>query len=487
MTETQNSPFPLSQKYLDFLRYVASAEFLEGTTSAGKTTVAVPKFMFRISDYKGTKPSIISGLDLGTIEKNIINSDHGLIDVFGEYDKNNPNNSGKIEYNPTGKGKIRLPHILFHTHNGIKIIYVLGYDNKKRWKKALGGQYFGLFIDEFNIADMDYVREAFMRADYRLCTLNPDDPNKECFQQYVNKSRPVEKYKDSAPKQLLDLLNQPQKEDWTWWYFTFKDNASLTEEKLKKITESVPVGTKLYKNKILGLRGKTTGLVFVNFDRTKHCITKEKAKQFVRNENKEETIQLLPKMRVKTDESEYFIKFTAGLDTAYSSLSPDTIAMSFAGITNKGKYILLDEKVYNNAELQTPLAPSDTVRNFIDFLERNRKEWGFAKDVFIDNADQATIKEFEKFKRQFGSIYVFNNAWKAKMQIIDRINTQLGWFATDYFYVVDTCVNYINELEVYSWQEDKDSVPEDGNDHMVNSVQYSFIPYAKIIGIGDNK
>ena len=88
-----------------------------------------------------------------------------------------------------------------------------------------------LFIDEFNIADMDYVREAFMRADYRLCTLNPDDPNKECFQQYVNKSRPIEKYKDSAPKQLLDLLNQPQKEDWTWWYFTFDHNLSLTLEK----------------------------------------------------------------------------------------------------------------------------------------------------------------------------------------------------------------------------------------------------------------
>lgn len=82
MSEIQNSPFPLSPKFLDFLRYNASAEFLEGTTSAGKTTVAVPKFMFKIANYDGTKPSIISGLDLGTIEKNIINSDHGLIDVL---------------------------------------------------------------------------------------------------------------------------------------------------------------------------------------------------------------------------------------------------------------------------------------------------------------------------------------------------------------------------------------------------------------------
>lgn len=89
--EVQCKDFPLSEKYIDFLSYDASVEFLEGTTSAGKTTVAVPKFMFKIAQYLGTKPSIIAGLDLGTIEKNIINSDHGLIDVFGDYED-------KVEY-----------------------------------------------------------------------------------------------------------------------------------------------------------------------------------------------------------------------------------------------------------------------------------------------------------------------------------------------------------------------------------------------------
>ena len=31
------------------------------------------------------------------------------------------------------------PHLLFHTSGGEKTIYILGYDNKSRWKKALGG------------------------------------------------------------------------------------------------------------------------------------------------------------------------------------------------------------------------------------------------------------------------------------------------------------------------------------------------------------
>lgn len=150
---------------------------------------------------------------------------------------------------------------------------------------------------------------------------------------------------------------------------------------------------------------------------------------------------------------------------------------------------MLDEKVYNNANLDNPIAPSDTVGNYIAFLERNRAEWGFAKNVFIDSADQATITELRKHKRAHPEcLYIFNNAYK-EMKIIDRIKLQLGWmnFKEDKeiqpcFYIVETCTNYIAELERYSWKEDKDEEPEDGNDHMVNSVQYGWIPYKNKIG-----
>ena len=93
------------------------------------------------------------------------------------------------------------------------------------------------------------------------------------------------------------------------------------------------------------------------------------------------------------------------------------------------------------------------------------------------------MQEWNKYKRRNGCVYTLNNAWK-QMEIIDRINAQLGWMAYDdsaeiepCFYVVDTCTNYIAELDSYSWMEDKDNVPEDRNDHMVNSVQYAWIPY----------
>lgn len=358
-----------------------------------------------------------------------------------------------------------MPHIVLHTSKGDKIIYVLGYDNKARWKKALGGQYGCLYIDEINIADMEYVREASMRCDYLIATLNPDDPNLPIYREYINCSRPLPEWQNETPNEILNMLNEGPKPGWVHWFFSFEHNYGLSTEKIEQIKCNVPRGTKLYKNKILGLRGRATGLVFSNFERARHIKQKEWAMQFLNFDRK----------------SEHFIQFTAGLDTAYSQKSPDTIAMTFFGITSKGKCIQLDERVYNNAEIQTPIAPSDTIRNFIDFLDRNRGEWGFARTAFIDNADQATITEFQKYKRQHGCVYDFVNAWK-KTKIIDRINLVLGWLAIDCYFVLEDCKNTISEFEVYSWREDKDNTPEDGHDHCINSGQYAWLPFKNIIG-----
>lgn len=438
----------LSPKYKKFLRTTDKpVEFLEGTTYAGKTTVGAFKFLLMVARDKSTKASVIAGLDTGTVEKNIINAELGLMDIFGD----------ALEYNGAGTSDNKLPHLVYHTPNGRKIIYVLGYGDKKRWTKALGSQFYGLYIDEINIADIDFVHESTMRCDYLMGTLNPDNPALDVYKEYINKSRPLPEYKDDAPTELLNMLNEPPMPNWVWWYFSFDHNAGLTSEKREQIISSVPTGTKIYKNKILGLRGKSTGLVFSNFSRQNHVIPEEKAREFT------------------------FARFSAGLDTAYSSKSADTIAMSFIGITTDGKCILLEERVYNNAVLNTPIAPSDTVVNFIDFLERCREKWGGCRDAFIDSADQATLTEFAKHKRQNGSIYTFNGAWK-KTKIVDRISLQLGWFAKGDFLIVNNCNAYITELETYAWEEDKDLVPEDANDHMVNSVQYAFLPYISMIG-----
>jgi len=318
-----------------------------------------------------------------------------------------------------------------------------------------------LYIDEINIADMEYVREVSMRCDYLMATLNPDDPNLPVYSEYINHCRPLPEYKDDAPKEINKMLNEEPKPGWVHWFFSFEHNAGLSEEKKNQIIMNVPKGTKLYKNKIQGLRGRATGLIFSNFTREKNVIGKEKAKNYK------------------------YVFFTTGVDTAYSQESPDTFAFIFQGITEDGKCIVLDEEVYNNKDLEIPLAPSDIVPRLIAFLERNRKEWGFARDIFIDSADQATITELKKYKREHPCLYNFLNAYK-KITIIDRIHLQLGWINCSdkvFYYVVDSCINHIGELESYSWKESKYE-PEDGRDHTINASQYAFIPFKNKIGIG---
>ena len=456
----------LSPKFKAFLKCDAPVEFLEGTTAAGKTTVGLFKFILKVAQSP-KKLHVLAAKDIGTAEKNIINKDLGIVDDFGPL----------TEYNGNGTAKDKISHIILHTSGGDKIIYVTGYDNKAQWKRVLGGQYGCLYIDEVNTADMDFVREAAMRCDYFMATLNPDDPTLPVYSEYINHARPLPEWQQDTPKEIMDELREEPKPGWVHWFFSFSDNAALSKEKLELIIRNVPKGTKLWKNKIQGLRGKATGLVFSNFNYSVHVKTKSWARQFLEGTDEYNA----------SDKSERFTTFSGALDTAYSTKSPDTIAATFFGVTNKGRCICLAEDVYNNADLGVPFAPSDTVRRFAEFLEICRREWELSRTVFIDSADQATITEAAKYKRETGCIYEFTPAYK-KTPVIDRINLQLGWFAQligedPAYCILEGCKNYIHELDTYSWDEEKINTPEDGNDHCVNSSQYAWLPYKGIIGM----
>ena len=243
----------LSDKYKAFLRCDAPVEFLEGTTAAGKTTVGLFKFMMKVAESP-KKLHILAADDTGAAEKNIINKDLGILDDFGVL----------VEYKGNGSGEYKMPHILFHTSSGDKIIFVVGYGNKRKWKDALGGQYGCLYIDEINTADIDFVREAAMRCDYLMATLNPDDPGLDVYKEYINCSRPLPEWETETPQEIIEELREEPKPGWVHWFFSFAHNLGLSAEKLQQIMTNTPKGTKIWKNKIQGLRGKATGLIFPN-------------------------------------------------------------------------------------------------------------------------------------------------------------------------------------------------------------------------------
>jgi PBSX family phage terminase large subunit len=445
------SSFQFSPKQLAYLASNdAKVEFLEGTTASGKTTVGAYKFMLRVMASE-KQMHVLAAEDTGTAEKNIIQKDNGVLDLLRE---------SIVEYRGNGNAQYKMPHMVLHTNRGDKIVFIIGYRDKARWKDALGGQYGCLYIDEINTANMDFVREAMMRADYVIGTLNPDDPALPIYKEYINRSRPNAICLKDEPREILAELREPAQKGWDHWFFSFED-SNISEAKKQTIIENVPVGTKLYKNKILGIRCKATGLVFGNFGPDNIVPAKE-----ISGKVKEGEIR--------------FRRLSLGVDTAYSSQSPDTIAMELNGVTTDGDLYTLEERTFNNKDRNEPLAPSDVVREIVAFADFCRIAWGDFRNIFIDSADQATITECLKYKRENGCIYLFTPAYKA-MKVIDRINLQLGWIAERQYLVADTCTEHIRELGVYSWQEDKD-IPEDGNDHTINACQYAWLPWVQDIG-----
>lgn len=462
----------LSEKYKAFIKCNADVEFLEGTTYAGKTTVGIFKFMLKVAESP-KKLHIIAAKDTGTAEKNIINKDLGIVDVFG---------SDLADYNGLGTSSEKIPHIAYHTNGGDKIIYILGYDDKKKWKKALGGQYGCLYVDEINTADMDFVREAAMRCDYLIATLNPDDPALPIYNEYINKSRPLDKWIHETPKEILAELNEAPNDNWVHWFFSFDHNLGLSEKKLQQIKTNVPQGTKQYKNKIEGIRCRATGLVFSNFTYERNVVgEKWVLEQLERRKYSNSAATYKNGRRIETDGFKFTL-FTAGMDTSYSKESEDTIAMMFYGITDTGICILLDINTFNNKGRpeDKQLGPSDVCELYIDFLERNREKWGFARFAWIDSADQATIREMAKLTAKTGSVYTFGGSHK-KMKIISRIALQRQWIQDGDYLVLDHCKEHIDELNKYSY-EGETGKPEDRNDHTINAGQYAWLPWVSKIG-----
>lgn len=431
--------FKLSRKYIDFIKDMdVDADFLEGTTASGKTTIgAGVKFMIKVS-ASNKKLHIIAGRTTGVVEKNIIQQDNGILDLHRN-----------ATYYGNGDKDYKFPHIKFED----KIILVMGYDTKDKWENALGGQYGCVLIDEINTADIEFVREISTRNEYMIATLNPDSPDIPVYKEFINRARPLPKYAKDVPPSIMQELKEPEHPSWRYWFFTFLDNAGLTPEQIEKKKQSAPVGTKMYKNKILGLRGRATGLILPL--KKENIISEQEAKKLK------------------------YLYYSVGCDTSYSKESHDKLSFSFIGITKDRKCVVLETESRNNKDAVVPFAPSDVIPLLIAFAERCKSKWGFSKNVYIDSADAGTISEAQKYKRNTACIYDFTGAWK-KTKIITRIQLQQSWMQTGDFLVVNTCTDYIDECNTYSYTED--GQPEDGHDHCINACQYAWLPHKSRIG-----
>ena len=438
-----------SEKQKAFLTYKTNVECAEGQTYAGKTTIGAIKFILRVK-ASSKKQHCICGLDTGTIEKNIIKSEMGIETYFGD----------EIDYRGNGDVNYNLPHIYVKSNKGLKVIFLFGYADQSRWKKALGGQFGCAMIDEVNTADMDLVREVAMRCDYLLMTLNPDDPNLPIYREYINHCRPLPNFANDVPSEMMNqLLSQPAKEGWVHWYFRMDDNPILTPEKKASIIANVPEGSKTWKAKILGLRGRSEGLVYDEFTDKKII----KLEQF----------KWLPMEMVS--------KVICGLD---SGLNNDATALVTTLITTAGRLLVIPSfyylpKIGSNANSQQAI----NIAKWLDYwLPRFGINITNMVSIIGDSAAITQDLMYEiNLKTPFRAMKVEK---KDILKDTQRVKSIIG--KEDWFYIIDAGYRnplnpnevlghndmFIVELNNQIWDLKKNQ-PMDGNDHCIDAFKYA--------------
>lgn len=468
----------LSYKFQKFLSLLdidglgIEGEYLEGQTAAGKTTVGIGVKLIMLAALSPRKLHLLCGLNKGKLEENIISKDLGILDIAKKKGYN-------VEYFPDGHGKFGKPHILVYgnTPDEDKIIRVAGYDDKSKWRDVLGGQYGIVAVDEANIADMQFLRELAMRKRYWMFTLNPDNPDLEIYKEFINHSRPLKEFKKDYPQELYNqLLSRPYIKGYIHWYFTMDDNAALTEEEKERKRNSVPVNSKEYKNKILGLRCKSEGLV----------ISEMSDEKIIPQSKFEDGSMWLPNERI--------YQVVCGLD---SGLNADATALTISLMTTAGRLITIPTFYY------VPQLGSNSNSQQATYIEAWLDYWLSMfrccnPSIVSITGDSAALTQDLIYEINLRTKYSAAKVGaKDIMKDTQRVKSIVG--TPNYWYIVNFGNRnplkpqeklgeddmLIVEFNNIVWDKKKGNVPEDGNDHCFDSFKYQtyFMYYGMMGGI----
>ena len=243
----------------------------------------------------------------------------------------------------------------------------------------------------------------------------------------------------------------------------------MTPEKIAHKKSSFTEGTQGYNSLILGLRTKSEGLVF-------DCFSKENVIE------EEEIVKQIKERQIEWD------CFTCGVDTSFSSNTPDTNSVIFSGIDTQGRIFVLEEYVINNKDLSEDnrIYASDLCEIIDNKLKQWCKKWGYLSNFYIDCADVNTLGEYKKFRRNIGSDFVPVACDKTTFPIKARNDKVNEWLQTKCLYINKKCTNVLFEINAYSYDPDTGKVL-DKNNHTIDAFNYSWTKFYKKIGINSKE
>jgi phage terminase large subunit len=141
----------LTQKHIDLIKDTTRFQIMEGKTGSSKSIIGGIAAFHRI--FKSPKQHnqfAICATSIDTLERMVVDNKASFFNVYNK----------AMIYKRSGIGGARIE---VTTKTGIKKIYLVGYDNKARYKKILGLTIHGFIMEEAHVAPDGFVSELFTR------------------------------------------------------------------------------------------------------------------------------------------------------------------------------------------------------------------------------------------------------------------------------------------------------------------------------------
>lgn len=310
-------------------------------------------------------------------------------------------------------GKYRDNEALFiQTKTGEKTVIFAGGAKSDSYKRILGNSY-GLWIateinEHYDSTDsrssfvkVAFGRQAAAKKPLTLWDLNPSNPRASIYEDYIDK------YKETG------IVG-----GYLYEHFTIKDNATISEERIREIESRYDPNTVWYRRDILGERAVAEGLIYQAF----------------------------------ADRPDDFICFREPGAVDYATIGVDfgggTSAHTFSCVGYcRGTVVVLAE--YRE---QAALDPTRLEAAFVDFVRACQMRW-MITDAWCDSAEQTLINGLRAAATRARLPVNIGNS--LKRPINDRIRAVCLLMGAGRFFVMNTCPHTIDALKSAIWDAKK--------------------------------
>lgn len=368
---------------------------LHGAKRSGKTKINNDLFLFelrrvrKIADEEGIKEPmyILAGVSSATIQKNILQELYNTYSIEPKYDKH---------------GNFKL--------FGVKVVQAYT-GNIGGVASVRGMTSFGAYINEASLAKQEVFGEIVSRCSGTgarvLADTNPDNPEHWLKKEYIDK----------------------QSDNIQSFHFRLDDNTFLSDRYRKNIKDATPSGM-FYDRDINGLWVSAEGVVYRDFDASKHYIQSKD----------------LPQLST----------FYCGVDWGYEHWGSIVVI----GETEDGVTYLVEEHA----------AQFEEIDYWVDIAKGIQERYGSRIPFYCDSARPEHVARFtrEHIKAK--------NADKARLSGVEEVAKR---FKQDKLFVCrDKVKKFRDEIYQYVWDK-KNGEPIKLYDDVLDALRYAIYTHSK--------